>query len=736
MPELEDILKQERELREKLAQIEALKAVEEEKRRKLEEEKRRKEELSRKVVVHFRSLHSGAVLVENEYREDVVRVFQSIPGRMFRGYNPEKLGRNLVPVAQLGNLTEKLENLENVEVWWQTGLKEEIDWYLNAPPWEVTVHPSRRHLIVKIGPRNQNWNIFYNSPGSDWDYELRSWRIPTSEAWRVFNILKDIEGVVYSPDAKEIVFKQVEARTKIDQIAKKEDSDLEIFSKLSRKIYIPRLGKEIPFGEAMMGFQRVGVEFGLATDGRLIIGDQTGLGKTWQAIAYAEVRRLSNPDYQTIIVCKAGHKRNWEREVERLTGIKPVVCAGGKPEYFTIKAIAQDRTPYVIINYDIMGSSITTEKKSEVNGVEVTREITAYPWATVINSANPNLLVLDEAHMIKTPDAQRTRGTHQLVDIPEVMLLTASPILNRTEELWSLLYMLDPVMFKSHGQFVNTYTFGGKRPRNVDQLHELLRPRFIRRLKKDVQPDLPPINRMLKYHEISDRGLELYQKVLQGVWEMVAEFDPQGIGGGTQSVASILAQITRLKQVCAIDTVDTTSDLATEIVDGSDNGGKVLIFTHFLPVASAIAQRLGHEAVSTVRRTPNGFVSLNPKQRDELFESVRHDPKIRFIITTEASKEGHNLEFCDWVIFNDLFWSPESHNQCEGRAYGRLSNPHPIDSYYVLADVDIMHWIWELLQGKIGIIDETIEGIEATRDSDGSLAMDLIRKIRDNLYMR
>ena len=83
------------------------------------------------------------------------------------------------------------------------------------------------------------------------------------------------------------------------------------------------------------------------------------------------------------------------------------------------------------------------------------------------------------------------------------------------------------------------------------------------------------------------------------------------------------------------------------------------------------------------------------------------------------------------MIFNDQFWTPAAHDQCEGRAYGRLSDPHTIDSFYVIADVDIEKWMQELLDAKLAIIAEAVEGVEATRDLSGSIVMELIKKMKE-----
>jgi SNF2 family DNA or RNA helicase len=534
----------------------------------------------------------------------------------------------------------------------------------------------------------------------------------------------------------------VEQRMKLDLIAQKKDSNF-----LDHLLIVKQLEEE---GTPPHPFQKVGVEFIDTAGARCILGDQTGLGKTWQAVLWAETQRLRNPEFQTVVICKASNKPNWAREIKRLAGVDAIVCEGGKPDFFDHIKPIMARHPYIIINYETLATrqetraldsdgqpawhDVWNKEAGEYESEPLMEEV--YTWAGIFLAAQPNFVVADEAHYIKSPEAHRSKAVRLLAGVPHVLVMTASPILNRTEELWPLLYMMDPVMFRKERDFLDKYTWNGRQPKNVKELHALLKPRFLRRLKKDVQPDLPPINRITRWMELSPGAKKQYEDVLAGVWELVATFDPQGHGGGYTQVMSILAQITRLKQVCAADKMDYTAELATEIQDSNENGGKVLIFSHFMATAAGIAQRLGGEAVCTVKRTPTDFVSMSPAERDTLFEKVRNDPSIKYVVTTSASQEGHNMEFCDWVIFNDQFWTPEAHNQCEGRAYGRLSNPHPIDSYYVVADVDIERWIMELLGKKLAIIQTAVEGVETARDTDVSIGMELIKRMKEEMWRR
>ncbi len=700
-------------------------------------------ELEKEIILKILSVQGGNLLTESLRREDVLQLIKSTPGHAFKGYarfegtKIETPARNLIPIKEWNGLEEKLLDLPRLTIEWDSEAEEKYNWILTAPPWEVDVTTRRGSVafIAKAGPDNTNWTTRLHSiPGSSWDFNDKSFIVPMAEGWRIFTCLEEIEGVVYTEAARSLILEQVEGRGKLDKIAQQEDSDDPRIKKLTRIVWNPRKQIHEPFHDWLIPFQKVTVEYGLECGIRFVLGHKTGLGKTGIMLAIAEIMRMEDPNMQILCEIKGANMRNWVREIDNLTGEDPVICSNlGKVKHVAYARIMGERAPYILISHDMMGTY-----EEEVD--EVTKEVTRkYPWADFFNMCEGiKLHFIDEAHYIKTPDANRTKATHQLVGIPHVIPATATPVLSRTEEWWSLLHMTDPVMFHSFQGFKNHYTWDGQTPKNVAELHEMLRPRFIQFLKKDVQKDLPPINRQTRIVELSTEGKKAYELAKAGLYEQLEVYNPRAKGKNVITIQHILAQILRLKQICAAEKPEYVADLAVGLIDQSENGGKVLIFSYFKGIAYRIAQLLGDQAVCTVRKvdTEDPFVSMTSDQRDDLFEDARNNPDVKFIVTTEAAREGHNLEFCDWVIFNDQFWTPAAHDQCEGRAYGRLANPHTIDVFNIIADVDIEKRMQELLDRKLAIIEEAVTGVEATRDLSGSIVNELVKKIKEEMYRR
>ncbi len=445
----------------------------------------------------------------------------------------------------------------------------------------------------------------------------------------------------------------------------------------------------------------------------------TGLGKTWEAIGYIEYRKL-----HAIIICPAAIKENWRRHIKNLTGQDAYICKGGTPSEWDVERLLSKSHRYVIINYDIFGKGL------DVADNPAKREV-RYLWPEVLTAANYDIAVCDEAHKIKNTDANRTRATLHLENI-KCLFLTATPILNRPRELYSYLRLIRPGQYTSEDNFCNQYVFMDGTVRNVDRLRKSLSTIMIRRKREDVQKELPAIERIYDWHELSDDARVRYETALEGVYQQLAEFD---LGSDTIAITGLLAQITRLKQIVAQDKVDRIADLAIELNDSFEDSpaklgeGKVVIFSGFKAVARGIGKRLGHEAVVF-----DGDTKQEDRQR--YVDQFQSDPAIKFLVATGfVAGEGLDMTKAGYVIFSDFGWTPAYHQQCEGRIYGRLNECHGAVSYYVVGVDTIEEWIQEILARKLKIIEQIVEGNDSP-DAGKSMGYELIKKMKAEMRSR
>lgn len=698
---MQDFDKEQAEL---LAQLEVIRA------------KKKALELEKPVEIRMRRLAGAYVFITNTYRADILEELHATPGRQWREYDKE----NAIPVGNLAAFLERVQKRPNVTIAYNKDVDTAIHDYLYAPAYTVSLESKGIH--IKMNHQASSWP-FQGVPGFSYNPEKKFFNIPLSEGWRFNEIISKgtIEGVVYTDDARDFILKQVENRLRLDAVALSEDAP--------EYTNIPGL-----HGVTLRPFQRVGVKFFNLNGGSGLLADEMGLGKTLQAIAFSLVN-----NFRSLVICPASLKVNWTREILKFTDEKPYILQGTIPSNYDIAFIIANKPKFVIINYDIIGRSIDidTEYKDTEGHTHKKRE-TKFPWIEVLNICGFDVAYLDEAHYIKNIDSGRSSGCRKL-KIPRVIGITGTPVLNRPGEYWPILYLAAPETFPSYERFVNQYTYDKKTARNVDELRSLLKPLMIRRKKSEVVKELPAINRMDDAHELTTKARMLVDRIMAGIMDKLPELG-QNPADRPAAIQNILVQIMRLKQVCAIDKVPGTCDLATRILDSSQEGEpekKVLLFSQFKPVAYAMKQMLGNEAIGFVRRTGNGFVTADAKLQQELIDEFQNNPAVKFLIVTEkTAKEGHNITKAQAVIFNDPFWTPAAHQQAEGRAYGRLSDLHPIDSYYRVATDSIDEWIQELLLAKLHMIDQVVEGVNADRAVNDSIVTELLQKMKEGMWTK
>lgn len=189
--------------------------------------------------------------------------------------------------------------------------------------------------------------------------------------------------------------------------------------------------------------------------------------------------------------------------------------------------------------------------KTNVHHVIITSYQLAVQDAFAFKRKKWYYLILDEAHNIKNFESQRWQ-TLIGFNTQRRLLLTGTPLQNSLMELWSLLHFLMPHVFTDRKQF--SYWFSnpmdniieGNSKRNddlINRLHGIIRPFVLRRLKKDVETQLPGKYEHIVKCQLSRRQMFLYE-------EFMARSSTQKAmksGGNFMGMMSVLMQ---LRKVC------------------------------------------------------------------------------------------------------------------------------------------------------------------------------------------
>jgi SNF2 family DNA or RNA helicase len=265
-----------------------------------------------------------------------------------------------------------------------------------------------------------------------------------------------------------------------------------------------------------------------------ILADEMGLGKTVQTIAilvyFAEVRRDWGPH---LIVVPTTVVMNWKAEFERWApGLKVLTYMGSRAERAERRKgwTAEDAFHVCIVSYG-----------------------TAVRDASKLRTKRWGFLVLDEAHVIKNFASLKWQTLFEFRSEFR-LLLSGTPLQNSVMELWSLFHFLLPraSAFQSNTEFRDWFSnpmndmVSGRRElheETVRRLQALLRPFMLRRLKRDVESELPGKIEKVIMCQLSRRQRALYDDFLQ-LSDTQSKLRERGAVGG------VLGVLLALRKVC------------------------------------------------------------------------------------------------------------------------------------------------------------------------------------------
>lgn len=435
-------------------------------------------------------------------------------------------------------------------------------------------------------------------------------------------------------------------------------------------------------------FQKKGVAFIEAKNGRALIADEMGLGKTVQAIGYLQLHPEKRP---AVIVCPASLKLNWEKELSEWTNTTVQILNGTKTDI----SITSD---IIIINYDILNH-----------------------WLERIIEIKPKILIMDECHYIKNNKAKRTKAVKRLgKHIPSVIGLSGTPIINRPVEIYNALSLIDNTVVPSFWNYVQTYC-GAKKTRfgwdfngatKTDELNEMLTNTImLRRKKEDVLSDLPA--KQLDFIPIELDNEKEYKKVRNDLIDTIDRAKKEQKVG-----AAVLNAIEKLKQTAVKGKMKESIKFIRDFID---TGEKLVVFcTH----KETINQLM--EAFTGVAVKIDGSVSMH--QRDEAVDQFQNNSDIKlFVGNIKAAGVGLTLTASSNVAFLELPWTPGELTQAEDRCH-RIGQKNSVNIYHLLATGTIEEWIARKLDEKKKVLDSVLDGQETTQES---LIMELINEVHN-----
>lgn len=479
------------------------------------------------------------------------------------------------------------------------------------------------------------------------------------------------------------------------------------------KLHIPGLNA------TLRKYQEEGVRWIESRNGRALIGDDMGVGKTMQALAWMQLRKKDC--LPALVVCTASTKIHWARSARDFTELKPVMISGKDNKVFTGFTESRDRDVYVT-NYDIIHTSKpcgVCKGTGKLHGikckscrgkgklVELDPQIAKLGFKTV---------VFDECHYLKSNTAGRTIAAKQLSSQCDfVLALSGTPIVNRPIEFFNTINLVNNKLFPDWFAFTKRYCdrkhtgwgWDVTGSSNKKELHWVLsNTLMIRRMKSDVLKELPPKVRTVIPMEINK---DKYHKMVDKWRKELA---------AANSKSQHLTIIEKAKQ----SVVQLKMDLCLEwISDFLETGRKLVVFADHRELAEKVVKHFREKSVIIY-----GGVSENKRQA--AVDSFQNDPNRQLFVGTKAAKEGLTLTAADTVAFLELWWTPGDHDQAEDRVLRIGQKSDKMNAYYLLAERTIEEDIAALLDEKRKVTKAALDGADVEAESMLSAIMGKILK--------
>lgn len=437
--------------------------------------------------------------------------------------------------------------------------------------------------------------------------------------------------------------------------------------------------------------------------GRVLLADEVGLGKTVEAGMVLKEYLLRGMAERVLILTPAALVGQWREEMESKFAIACATTHDGMVRSDPERFWAQ---PRVI-------ASIALARRQE--------------HASRIVGQAYDVVIVDEAHHLKNQTSQN----HKLVDALRkrfLLLLSATPVQNSLVELYNLLTLLKPGIFRTQKEFRAAYMTPGnpRSPANRERLRDLMRDVMIRNTRALVALRLPQRHAATLRVEAGEAEAECYQTLGSLAREIGC-----GEGAGRQRLtvhhllsaagSSPAAAAAALDRVAARHSKDRrwralaeryravgAGSKATALLDllERNKAEKKIVFVHHRETMAQIDALLAARGLSFVRFDG----ALSGQDKDAAIATFRDRAPI--LLSTESGGEGRNIQFCNTLINFDIPWNPMAIEQRIGRI-DRIGQQREVFIFNLVARGTLEDHVLRLLDEKINMFELVVGEIGA-----------------------
>ena len=422
-------------------------------------------------------------------------------------------------------------------------------------------------------------------------------------------------------------------------------------------------------------YQEWGVKYILHQE-RVLLGDEMGLGKTVQAIAtMVSLKNVGATHF--VVVCPASVITNWCREITKHSRLCAIKVYGSYKES-------------------------ALQSWMQTGGVAVTTYETTASFKLDKNFKF-DLLIVDEAHYIKNPDANRSKNTRILCEhAKRLLFMTGTALENRVEEMISLISILQPKV----AQQVQDLAFMSTAP----QFRNKIAPVYYRRKREDVLTELPELIENEDWCSMTSEEEQIYEDAI------------------------LEKHYTEARRVSwNIDDLENSSkaNRLREIIEEAElEDRKVIVFSFFLDTIRKLSLFLGDRCLNPI----NGSVS--PQRRQEIIDEFDKSPAGTVLLSQiQSGGTGLNIQSASVVVICEPQFKPSIENQAISRAY-RMGQARNVIVHRLLCEDTIDEKITDLLKQKQAFFDAFADKSVAAQQSieiDDKTFGDIIKEEIDRI---
>jgi superfamily II DNA or RNA helicase len=453
--------------------------------------------------------------------------------------------------------------------------------------------------------------------------------------------------------------------------------------------------------------------------GRVLLADEVGLGKTIEAGMVLKEYLLRGMVDSVLVLTPASLVGQWREELETKFDIS---CAT------THDALLRS-DPERLWSQERLIASLALARRNE--------------HAARLIGRSFDLVIVDEAHHLR----DRTSQSYKLVDALTkrfLLLLSATPVQNDLTELYNVVTLLKPGIFKTLKEFRAAHMTPGKprQPANPHRLRQLMRDAMVRNTRAVVALKLPRRHAVTVRVDGSEGERAAYQELAAAVRRLAAEGKGRDrlalhhlLGAAGSCPAAAAAAVLRfaarhadepgwgaLAQGWPSDSYGGKEAALLDLLRRNPDEKK-LVFVHYRETLDRLTDLLRREGFAFARFEGG----LSGPDKDAAIAEFRE--RVPVLLCTESGGEGRNIQFCNTIINFDVPWNPMAIEQRIGRI-DRIGQQREVFVFNLVTrgtiEEQILHLLdekismFELVVGEVGAI---LGGLEDDRDF-GDLMLD------------